>query len=294
MSLPVGPRAWAAHLTRMLNLVHSGGGRFPVDVARLAVEFSAQVYPLDPIRRVEGASLDGFEGALIPIPGQRRGWGIAYNSDITSRGRINFTLGHELGHYLVHRHAHPGGLSCSAEDVAAADRKIEREADLFAADLLMPLDDFRRQIPPRDRPDVDALSGCASRYGVSLVASVLRWLGYTERRAVLAVSRDGYILWSRSSEPALRTGAFFRTSREPVEVPPASLAARPGAAAEARGGSVMAPGVWLAEEVTEMTVFSEQHDMALSLLVLGDPPDRRFFRDDTGRTVAVPVERRRP
>ncbi|MGH0348779.1 hypothetical protein NKZ16_06100 [Sinorhizobium meliloti] len=51
----------------------------------------------------------------------------------------------------------------------------------------MPLDDFRRQIPERVKLDFDALSGCAERYRVSLMAAILRWLHYTGRRAVLVV-----------------------------------------------------------------------------------------------------------
>jgi Zn-dependent peptidase ImmA (M78 family) len=35
--------------------------------------------------------------------------------------------------------------------------KLESEANDFAATLLMPLDDFRRQIDPREKPDIDEL-----------------------------------------------------------------------------------------------------------------------------------------
>ncbi|WFU18659.1 ImmA/IrrE family metallo-endopeptidase [Bradyrhizobium sp. CB3481] len=52
---------------------------------------------------------------------------------------------------------------------------VEREANEFASWRLTPLDDFRKQIAPRDKPDFDAIGKCASRYEVSLVAAVLRW-----------------------------------------------------------------------------------------------------------------------
>lgn len=51
---------------------------------------------------------------------------------------------------------------------------------------------------------------------MSLIAAVLRWLSYTEKLAVLVVSRDGFILWARSTTAALKTGAFFRTSAGPI------------------------------------------------------------------------------
>ena len=65
--------------------------------------------------------------------------------------------------------------------------------------MLMPLDDFRARIGPDDKPSMDDLGGAAQRYGVSLTAAALRWLEYTNRRAVFVVSRDGGAKWARSS-----------------------------------------------------------------------------------------------
>ena len=64
-------------------------------------EYSRNVFPDAPITKVEGLDLSAkFEGMLLPHPNGNGEWGIIYNSSITSKGRINFTLGHELGHYL--------------------------------------------------------------------------------------------------------------------------------------------------------------------------------------------------
>jgi hypothetical protein len=276
MTLPTSPRSWAGQLSRVLNVALPEPARFPVDVASLAREYTANVFPKDPIRRVEGAPLPGFEGALIRIPAGAGGWGIAYNSNIRSPGRIRFTLAHELGHYLVHRQDYPNGINCSERDVMSGIqslRNIEREADQFAADLLMPFDDYRRQIAARDIPDLDIISACADRYGVSFVAAALRWIAYTERRAILAVSRDGFLLWTRSSESAYKTGAFFRTANDVVELPVGSLAAL-GISDDSRAGKVHPPGVWVNEEVREMTIYSEQYDIVVSLLLLGDAQPR--------------------
>ena len=59
MSLPTNPTAWAAHLTRMLNALSPADGRFPIKVSDLALDYSAQVYPADPIKAVEGKDLPG-------------------------------------------------------------------------------------------------------------------------------------------------------------------------------------------------------------------------------------------
>ena len=228
MSQPPSPERWANDLSLILNAV-LGPDRFPVNVPLVAKEFTANRYPDDPITLVKGDSLPGFDGALFRAPPGKKGWGIFYNSAITSAGRISFTLAHEFGHYLLHRLAHPNGFRCGEQDIVRWDSdyaRLEQQANAFAANLLMPLDDFRRQIDARARADLDMISGCAERYRVSLIAAALRWLQYTNCRAVIVVSRDGYILWSRASEPALKSGAFFRTSRGPIEVPAASLVAR--------------------------------------------------------------------
>jgi hypothetical protein len=108
----------------------------------------------------------------------------------------------------------------------------------------------------------------------------LRWLGYTDKRAVLVVSRDGYILWARSSIPALRTGAFFRTSGQPVEIPAQSLPVQTKGLSEGRGSVEHGSGVWFPEPTREITVLAEQYDFALSLLVLGNTPPRFISEAD--------------
>ena len=291
MSDPKGPRAWAARLTLMLNTV-LGSDRFPLAVEELALSYSAQIFPGEPIIKVVGDTLPGFDGALMRVP--RKGWAIIYNNAVSSPGRVNFTMAHEFGHYLLHRAQNPDGLQCSIDDITggpASLKLIEREADQFAADLLMPLDDFRRQIRASEAADMEMLSACAHRYRVSFLATALRWLSYTDRRALVVVSRDGFVRWSRSSETALKTGAFIRTSGPPVEIPALSLAARQDLLADNRAGVLQGPGVWFREEAREMTLFSEQYDFAVSLLLLGDAPDWRFKEvDELQDEVASPTD----
>jgi len=176
--------------------------------------------------------------------------------------------------------------------------QIEHQANVFAANFLMPLDDFRRQIPTNGKVELEMLRACAERYNVSLIAAVLRWLGYTQKRAVLVVSRDGFILWARSSEPALRTGAFFRTRSGPgpIEIPAAALPLHPELLVDGRGSIEHARGIWLREPVRETTVFAEHYDFSLSLLTLDDA--RFVFHEDAEPESDtydrfVPAERRR-
>jgi len=127
----------------------------------------------------------------------------------------------------LHRAAYPNGIECSAQDVARWDSPyalIEQQANTFAAICSCRSTIFAVR-SNRVPVDLDMISHCADRYRVSLIAAILRWLAFTDRRAVLVVSRDGFILWSRSSAMAMRTGAFFRTSGQPVEIPAAAIAA---------------------------------------------------------------------
>lgn len=268
------PQRWAFRLTHILNAC-MGSDRFPISVDVLAKDISHQLYPDDPITLVKGADLYGFEGCLAKAPKDKKGWGIIYNKQMQSQGRIKFTLAHELGHYLLHRTEYPEGVRCGEQDFLRWDSEygqIEHQANIFAANLLMPLDDFRSQIEAQAKADLSTISHCADRYGVSLIAATLRWIEYTERRAILVVSRSGFILWARSSKSALKTGAFFKTAnRAPIPVPQHSFAANPIVVRQQHSAISMPKNTWLLNESCEETsIFSEQYDFNISLLQLND------------------------
>ena len=273
MTESFSPQRWANTLTLLLNSVHGAAAeRFPVQVPDLAKEYTRHRFPDDPVSLVAGDHLPTFDGALYKAPPGKKGWGIIYNQAITSPGRINFTIAHELGHYFMHRLCFPDGLECGQQDIVRWDseyRQIEAQANEFAASLLMPLDDFRRQINAKAKPTLDDLGGCAERYGVSLIAATLRWLQYTERRSVMVVSREGFILWARASSTALRTGAFFKTAgRPPIAIPTQSLAAQPDLLEKSRGQISHDSEIWFAEPCEEIALASDQYDFTISLLHL--------------------------
>lgn len=280
------PTRWAIELTKLLDQVHGDSAtRFPVDVQLISREWSRVKFPDDPIAHVASMSMKGFEGALFKAPAGEQGWAIMYNGSITSKGRINFTLGHEFGHYLLHRQAYPDGIRCDQQDILRWDefRQIEQQANEFSAGLLMPLNDFRSQISDKAKPTLDDIGACADRYGVSLIAATLRWLGYTQRRSVMVVSRDGYILWARSSDRALRTGAYFRTSgRPPIPVPDTSLAAQTGLLANGKLSVAHGEEIWFAEPCEEIALQSDQYDFAISLLHLEKEEWREWDAEAAG------------
>ena len=217
MPEPNTPERWAIRISCILNVV-LGEDHFPIKVAQVARDLSLQLFPDDPIVRIRGDALWSFEGALVRAPPGKKGWGILFNTNIDSPGRINFTLAHEFGHYLLHRMAYPDGFNCSSEDMVRWDTQygqVEHQANVFASYLLMPLDDFRRQVPPSAVPDLDALGGCADRYDVSLTAAALKWLWVDIDFPDCATGereRDGVAMWESGvaqngvSWPSQRSG----------------------------------------------------------------------------------------
>lgn len=295
--IPTSPRRCANDISRVLRHV-LGEERFPVNIEEVAQEISQQKFPDDPISMIRGDSLPGFEGALMPAPPGKSGWGIVYNNDVASRGRINFTLAHEFGHYMLHRLKYPKGMQCTTEDMTSWDseyQQIEHQANQFAATLLMPLDDFRRQIDDRRRPDFDELGACADRYDVSLMAAILQWLEFTTSHSQLVVSRSGYILWARSSKRALKRGLFYKTrNRPPLEVPSLSLAAQPGSRTDRTGHTKQESDVWLGTPCSEHVLFSDQYDVTLSLLHFSEGEPKSTFEDELEEDVVDRMKRRMP
>lgn len=266
------PQKWAFRLTHILNL-SLGNNHFPIDVEALAKDFSHIIYPEDPISLVKGADLHGFEGGLVKAPKDKKGWGIIYNNQMQSQGRQRFTLAHEFGHYLLHRNHYPDGLQCGEQDFVRWDSEygqVEHQANVFAANLLMPLDDFRNQIDAKVKAEFSDISACAERYGVSLMAAALRWIDYTERRSILVVSRSGFILWAKSSKSALKSGAFFKTANQsPIEVPASSPASGKIITLEQSLTLKHPEKTWLKYEPCEEEILtSDQYDFSISLLHL--------------------------
>lgn len=297
IKLPSTPPGWAIHLSQIVKVFHEAHGldRFPIDVAAIAHEYTKHVYPDASITAVDGRAFSkNFEGALIPKPDKSGEWGIFYNSAITSKGRINFTLGHELGHYLLHRQLSGDPIYCAKSDMWSWDSaygKMESEANQFASYLLMPLDDFRKQTDGLPKPTVRIFDEIRQRYEVSLTAVILKWLEITPRRAMIVVSKDGFIDWSWSSEPLLKSGVFFRARQAVTPLPDRSLAAGKVTIPSPEIGTILPENVWAEKEaVYESVIFSEYHGMAISLLIYPNEPPAGTYRSSGEYDDEVPFD----
>lgn len=297
IKLTTSPQGWAFKLTKILKAFQDihGIDRFPVDVAAIAREYSKQVFPDEPITLIEGLVMSkNFEGMLIPSPHEKGEWGIFYNSAISSKGRQNFTLGHELGHYLLHRHQAPDGIQCSGRDMLdwkSEYAQKEAQANTFSSYLLMPLDDFRIQVNGH-KCSMEMMQHLSDRYAVSTTAAILKWLEITDQRAMIVVGKDGFIDWAWSSENLLKSGVFYRARKETTELPIQSLAVRQDMTIDNLIGIKHPKGVWSdKEEVEEMTIFADQHEMTISLLLYPKDPPFKIYENDGDDSLEDTYER---
>lgn len=274
----LAPKAHAIALSK------AWGNRFPVDVRQIALELSSR--RADPIAKIVPVAvpLDAFEGALMR-KGQGKKWAIVYSEFIREQGKINFTIAHELGHYELHRHTE-GATLCSEDDLrdfalgSRDSQNIEQEANTFASYLLMPIGDYRQQVDGQ-AINVDLLAHCSERYGTSLTASALKLIEFSERPVVVAISKGGAVLWSRSSEAALRLGCFLRKG---APLPAGSLSVQ--CHEQGRNGNSAAsvdlpPGTWFANAGARESAIAQPHYGAVfTILECVGISARRSFADD--------------
>jgi hypothetical protein len=102
-----------------------------------------------------------------------------------------------------------------------------------------------------------------------LTAVILRWLRYTDRRAIMILSTDGYANWAWSSDPAFKSGRYIKTRiSPPYEMPAKSGIACGVAVDELRSGIDHPAGVWFDEPVREMSFHSTSQNCRFTLLHL--------------------------
>ena len=152
-----------AHDLRAEYLATFGGAEIPVPVESIAEDWLGL--------RIEEADLGDCSGILIPSERLIRVNASEAMSGDTPTRRIRFTIAHELGHWICHaRGLDDAPTYCRSQDLAEdADRALEREANVFGAELLMPEAAVREAWAAF--PDAQ---GLAVRFGVSALAAQWR------------------------------------------------------------------------------------------------------------------------
>lgn len=119
---------------------------------------------------VQYGPLNGCDATLVGF--RRRA--IATIKRSPSRGRERFSIGHEIGHWELHRGK---SFRCRVEDPSenlASDATLEKEADSYASHLLMPGSLFNPIIKPLGMPGFRQIEEVAERFQTSLLATTIR------------------------------------------------------------------------------------------------------------------------
>lgn len=160
--------------------------------------------------RVKEVPARAFEGALLRVKDAFAGT-ILLSSSIRDQGRKTFTLAHELGHYLLPRHGQEDGY-CRGKKLdsrRAGLSRVEREANAFAAEILMPVERIGDLL--HKEPSYETAAAISERCASSLSASAYRLAELTGHRFAVVWSENGAVKWSKGS-PEL--DAEFRIRRD--------------------------------------------------------------------------------
>lgn len=177
------------------------GGAIPVDLAHIAAE--------ERIELMEGEFGADFHGRIEYLP--EEGVFAIYHPSAAAEifpGRIRFTIAHELGHYFIPDHRDlllKYLVHDSAEDFRP-NRDVERQADRFAAALLLPANTLQARMGRKGFLALKEIRTLAGDCGTSLQAAAFRYSQFTTEPHLAIVSDERRILYYFASEEAEALG----------------------------------------------------------------------------------------
>jgi len=143
----------------------------------------------------------GISGSLMQVGDV---FGLLYSEGFSSEGFRRFTVAHELGHYFLEGHVQhlfgAGQVVHQSESGFISDDKYEREADSFAAGLLMPKMLFKAACAAAGQglEAVETLSGIC---GTSLTATAIRYASYCDDPVAVVCSHGQRVQFAFMSKP---------------------------------------------------------------------------------------------
>lgn len=157
------------------------------DIARLAG-----------ISKIEPLSSDGFEGTLIANLEKSEG-AIFYNST-RPRSRQRFTIGHELGHFLLPWHRQQT-FQCTVEDISnRTNKNWENQANAFSAELLLPRLMLKSRLQKLKEPELAHVQDLARDFETSIEATARRVVELNEYPCAVVFSKDNLVRYTVKSK----------------------------------------------------------------------------------------------
>jgi Zn-dependent peptidase ImmA (M78 family) len=257
----------------------------PVPIEELAIQLD--------IERIAELETDGFEGGLITDDG--RSTGIILVNKAARNGRRRFTIGHELAHFLIptHRPIKTGQFLCSREDMRQwslketdAYRRMEVEANRFAALLLMPPPKLRVFMGRFRDPDIARVIDIAKHFDVSKDSASRAFAEYNESPVAVVVIKDGKV------KRIYKNARFPRTSANSGDPVPAKSLFHYEPARRTNPSDICENGaeLWIESEWGKRLptlyeqVFFQQDGFALLMLSAELPDEDEETDEDDNRT----------
>jgi hypothetical protein len=160
--------------------------------------------------RIEEGGLENAEGRIVA---GGSGGTIRVKPGMNS-GRRRFTIAHEIGHYILHPREGLDREDSAANFTLWNDPGEETEANVFAAELLMPEFIFKPRAA-KSAPGLTLMNRLATDFSTSIMATAFQYVHYTYEQVALVVSERGRIKWSVRSKdfwPLIRKGALSSDS----------------------------------------------------------------------------------
>lgn len=173
----------------------------PVPLEQIAI--AAGIYKIEENPELAGTSIIG---ALVSYPNKQSGM-IFYQPNLIE-GRKRFTIGHELGHFLLPLHDE-NTLDLKNSNVSS-DSKFEDEADSFSTELLLPMH-LLEPIFETAKPDLYQAIRTADLFKMSVQATINRLLKTNIWKSTLIVFlyEDAKIQYPISSEDELYNAFLY-------------------------------------------------------------------------------------
>ena len=198
--------------------VTSEFAQLPINPIAIAKSRDIAVQPWTPKQK-------GVSGYLMKVGDS---FGIGYSDFVQNPGFINFTVGHELGHYFIQGHPEQlfstGATVHYSESGFVSGLDVEKEADLFAATLLMPSKLLRNAVNTSGS-GLSAVEKLSQLCVTSLSATAIRLADFSENPMAVIVSGDGIVSFACLS-PSLRERQGLTWLKRGDPVPMDSATAR--------------------------------------------------------------------
>ena len=226
------------------------------------------------IRPRPGNYGDNFGGRIEYIP--EKNIFLLYHPAVISP-RVRFSIGHELGHFYIpeHRKLLLAGKCHNSKPGFVSHKRLENEADEFAANLLVPEDYLLKLSQKRKFLTLKDLLELANELKVSATAMAIRYVKTTADRCAVILSQNGQQKFYWPSEEMGHIGFEWRGRQDiPLDSATAEAAQNQGSGKIFEKASDS--DIWFSRRIKECEIWEEAFPLGYTGLVLTMLADQSY------------------